>query len=336
MHRGSSPIFDVPEFPSMRRVKPLPKRRHTVAHDGENSPMLATPTGGRVSGAHGSDGLIANANALSAQLALHSYYMPILGSAQDLQPDDNADLRDKADLGYHLGVRAQDDEHNGDGDYIDHLQQPGNTKKRKVPANAGTSPHGGHDAVMGSMGEDDDSGGAVERGSALGADRDGGDPLLASGAMNGTMGNEQMGLRGRGTLSRPTMIGLQHKEMLRQRKRQLAAVLGAISHGDTLALDQALISTYAVPSVTADFQQPRIRLSRRQLPRIARRAKSLSQVNLNIGLPFPTAFTFSCHSASEYDVPLLLVNVMTIRARAFSFRAPCRCQRGSGPPAHAV
>lgn len=317
----------------MRRVKPLPKRRRTVAHDGEDNQMLAVLKSAQAGGAYGSDSLITNSSALAAQLALQSYYLPILGSAQSLQPndaDDDADRRDKIDFGYNLGGRTQDEEHSGDGDYIDHLQQPGNTKKRKVPANAGTSPHGGHDAVVGLMGEDD-SGSAIERGSATGGDRGGGDTLLASGGSSVTTGS--MTLRAKWTLSRPTMIGLQHKEMLRQRKRQLAAVLGAISHGDTLALDQALGSIYAVPSVTANVQQPRVRLSRRRLPRIARRTKSLVQVNLNIGAPLPAAFTFMCHSPSEYAVSLYIIIVMTIRARAFSFGAARHCQTGSSSPA---
>lgn len=350
MYRGSSPIFDVPEFPSMRRVKPLPKRRRAIAHSDQNGPLPAARPPGGASDGPGADGLIAHADALSAQLALQSYYMPILDTTEGLFPGDDNDStgrhRAVIDLGYHLGgVRGQDDEHSGDGDYIDHLQQPGNTKKRKVPANAGVSPHGhGHDGGVGQAGGDDDPGGSLERGTALGADRDFADTLSLSAASGMALANGAMGLQRRGKLSPATMAGLQHKEMLRQRKRQLAAVLGAISHGDTLALDQALTSTYPFPSVSAglstpDMQQlPRVRLSRRKGPRIARTTKAL--VRPTTPLPFPTAFTFVCHSASEYSV-LSFVFVPECdddqcAGLAFSFRAPCRHQGGSGPPAHAV
>ncbi|KAI0640233.1 hypothetical protein C8Q77DRAFT_1153117 [Trametes polyzona] len=40
------------------------------------------------------------------------------------------------------------------------------------------------------------------------------------------------------------LAGLQQKEMLRSRKRQLAAVLGALAQRDTVALDQVLSASY--------------------------------------------------------------------------------------------
>ena len=247
MYRGSSPIFDVPEFSSMRRIKPLPKRRRTseLAPQNENAipaapiPEVAT------------EELIAHADSLSTQLALQSYYMPILNGVQNLFGDDsgNADSN-----GFDLGTRdttyggdggVRDEDH-GEGDYIDHLQQPGNTKKRKVPTNTSSSSRG-HDAGSGQSGEDEPT------------DRNGHGQLdhTSLGGFSSTTSSGIPGQR-KGKLSSATLAGLQHKEMLKQRKRQLAAVLGAISHGDTLALDQALSSNYPLRSEehTSELQSP--------------------------------------------------------------------------------
>lgn len=294
MYRGSSPIFDVPEFPSMRRVKPLPKRRRTTSDVDTHGEM--PPSTGILSPDVATEDLIAQADSLSTQLALQSYYMPILGGVQNLFGND-ADSR-LIDFGYHAGdARGQEEDH-ADGDYIDHLQQPGNTKKRKVPTNASTSLH---DVGSGQSGEDE----PIEKGGQ-------GDGRFDHDLVDSFLSTPQSGASGqrRGKLSSATLAGLQHKEMLRQRKRQLAAVLGAISHGDTLALDQALTSNYpfANMGLSADLKNvepPRVRLSRRKGPRLARSTKAL--INLNASLPrskikvtFPACdFTFVCHSASE-------------------------------------
>lgn len=310
MYRGSSPIFDVPEFPSMRRVKPLPKRRRTseLASQNENIPA-STP--GIISPEVGTEELIAHADSLSTQLALQSYYMPILGGVQNLFGNDSGNVDSNGfDLGaggatYGGNTGARDEDH-GDGDYIDHLQQPGNTKKRKVPTNASMSSHG-HDAGSGQSGEDEPT------------DRNGhGDGRLDHGASDGFSSTASSGIPGqrRGKLSSATLAGLQHKEMLRQRKRQLAAVLGAISHGDTLALDQALSSNYPFTSmgVSSDpksAQSFRVRLSKRKGPRLARSARTL--INLNVDAPSQKValavsdFPFVCHSASECRSYLFLI-----------------------------
>jgi len=296
MYRGSSPIFDVPEFPSMRRVKPLPKRRRTseITTNIENEVVSSSP--GILNTDAATEDLIAQADSLSTQLALQSYYMPILGGVQSLFGNDTDNRT--IDFGYNLG--GQEDDH-GDGDYIDHLQQPGNTKKRKVPA---LSPHG-HDVGSGQSGEDE----PVERG-GLGDGRFDHDlaDSFSSAPLSGTS------VQRRGKLTPATLAGLQHKEMLKHRKRQLAAVLGAISHGDTLALDQALTSNYPFAHIGLSAgmknEPPRVRLSRRKRPRLARAAKAF--INLNASLPksslstskkatFPVSdFIFVCHSASEY------------------------------------
>lgn len=307
MYRGS-PIFDVPEYPSMRRVKPLPKRRRTdgAAPQSENEinvpPVPGILTGQDVT----AESLIAHADSLTAQLALQSYYMPILGGVQNLLGNHAAENQSPHSIdfsaGYGIGdIRGQED--HGEGDYIDHLQQPGNNKKRKVPANASISPHG-HDVGSGQSGEDEPT------------ERNGpGEGRLDHDTVDGFSPASQAGILGqrKGKLTSAALAGLQHKEMLKHRKRQLAAVLGAISHGDTLALDQALTSHYPFNSIgfSADKNaQPRVRLSRRKGPRLARSAKAL--INLNATPPqskssvhpekvsFPVSdFHFVCHSASE-------------------------------------
>ena len=285
----------------MRRVKPLPKRRRTSDFVTHSEDIIAPSSPGILNSDVATGDLMAQADSLSSQLALQSYYMPILGGVQNLfgsDPDNRS-----IDFGYNIGDARGQEEDLGDGDYIDHLQQPGNAKKRKVPANVSISPHG-HDVGSGQSGEDE----PVER-DGQGDARFDHDPMdsFSSAPLSGTSGQR------RGKLTSATLAGLQHKEMLKHRKRQLAAVLGAISHGDTLALDQALTSNYPFTNVglSADMksvEKMRVRLSHRKGPRLARSAKAL--INLNASLPssttsskkfaFPVSdFAFVCRSASE-------------------------------------
>lgn len=301
MYRGASPIFDVPEFPSMRRVKPLPKRRRTSHLTPQNENQIPASTPGILSPDVATEELIAHADSLSTQLALQSYYMPILGGVQNLFSNDLGNQSpNEFDLGASYGAgdgRGHEEDH-GDGDYIDHLQQPGNTKKRKVPANASISPHG-HDVGSGQSGEDEPAVRSAQAGTPLEHDSGEAFPTSSTSIMTGQR---------RGKLTSATLAGLQHKEILRQRKRQLAAVLGAISHGDTLALDQALTSSYpfANMGLSADLKHvepTRVRLSRRKGPRLARLAKAVSNSNgstsqKKVALPV-SDFPFVCHSASE-------------------------------------
>lgn len=191
-------------------------------------------------------------------------------------------------------AREEEDEH-GDGDYVDHLQQPGNTKKRKVPANAFSSPRG-HDSVSGhTTGQEE----PIDRGIPTGRS----EHNLVEVA-HPTTNLAILGQR-RGKLTAATLAGLQHKEMLKSRKRQLAAVLGALSHGDTLALDQALSVNYPFTNSgfdgTKNMDPPRIRRSRRRVVRMARLMKLSRELRHPDQIAFPTCkFTFVCPSASEW------------------------------------
>jgi hypothetical protein len=323
MYRNSQPIFDVPEFPALRRVKPLPKRRRTSTDTNNDDSNSAPPpssasigttrtiastavTATRTS-ATGSaafplalpnqdatvEELVAHADALSAHMALQSYYMPLLGGVKDL-------------LGRAGGGDLDVGEEHRDGDYVDHLHQPGNTKKRKVPAHASGSPQRGRDPGSGAEEEERKDGDGVGGGGASQrremADTKNG---RASGGAAGAA-NSLKSLR-RPKMSPATLAGLHHKEMLKNRKRQLAAVLGALSHGDTLALDQALSVTYAGTtglSAGVGGLKPKVRLSRREGPRLARAMKSIPKSSPSPNaVSFPQCeFTFRCPSASEWSL----------------------------------
>ncbi|KAI0339416.1 hypothetical protein BDW22DRAFT_1400151 [Trametopsis cervina] len=303
MLRDSSPIYDAPDLPPHRRTKPLPKRRRMSESSSREdslpdlSPSEATPDS--------SDGLVST----DSLLALQSYYMPILGGMEDL-------IKHDAEGGLFSGrehvsplLRASRgyEEDGGEGDYLDHFQQPGNTKKRKVPANlAAMGP--GHD--LGGSGDDEATDRAIPTGRP--------DHEYDAGALY-----PYGGLVHKKRMSRATLAGLKHKDMLRSRKRQLAAVLGALTHGDTLALDQALSANYpfargGLPADIPGHEPIRMRLSRRPGSRLARAFK-LFQAQLppsNRPRPFPKSeFHFTFHSATSERLIATKEEVASLHAR---------------------
>ncbi|KAI0917862.1 hypothetical protein AcV5_002693 [Taiwanofungus camphoratus] len=321
MYRALSPIFDVPEFPPLRRVKPLPKRRRTsepVPHDdGGNALPAAAPAMLDAT----PEELITRADALTAQMALQSYYMPVLGDVPGLYKSDlNSGMSTPVDLGdggAGMGdLRGAHEEDTGEGDYIDHLQQPGNTKKRKVPANMSGSMHGQDAGSNNSGGEDEPTDRGIPTGGRLDRDYD------AINVQPPHSPSTPFGQR-KGKLPKATLAGLQHKEILKSRKRQLAAVLGALSHGDTLALDQALSASYPFAAARTDDPKgaipARIRLSRRRGPRLARafrafRAALPSAVRETTALP-GSDFSFVCHSATSDRLVATKEEVAVLHAR---------------------
>ena len=276
MYRSPSPVYDPPELLSLRRMKPLPKRRRTSSdssHEdlrGAMSPPDSPPPDhalGEMDGPPGS---------LSAQLALQSYYMPVLGGMQELfKTDYEGKMSLSLDFGSMRSGRGEDEE-NGEVDYADHIQQPGNTKKRKVPANLGASGHGSEQGEDGEGDEEEMTDRAIPTGRPDNEyDSDGG------GYGHGYSGTSTA-YQKRFRVPKATLAGLSHKEMLKSRKRQLATVIGALTHGDTLALDQALSANYPFASsgIAADLQNRniiRVRRSRRPVSRLARAFKSFYQ-----------------------------------------------------------
>ncbi|KAF9649210.1 hypothetical protein BDM02DRAFT_3268911 [Thelephora ganbajun] len=359
MYRTSSPIFDVPEFPPLRRVKPLPKRKRvhppsesdydfkraddyptqaTVASRtvapvqprlSPTAPSLHTSLSGRKGdGTSPPEKAGAQADRISAQLDY--YKATILGDLptnsterqqQDLYDDDDDSPRKKiatqdaagipsihdiplAAFGIYVsnansgpvadGSEGIDEDHD-EGDYVDHLQQHGNTKKRKVPANMSGGGRHGHRGDAGSgdnSGADDDDGqggfggsgglGEISRGIPTGRPFEHDHPSQSGDqgplSPSSTSGLTLSLLPGRKLkMSAATRAGLQHKEVLKSRKKQLAAVLGALSHGDTLALDQALSARYpyGLPGeLKGALVAPKTRLSKRKGPRILRELRA--------------------------------------------------------------
>lgn len=334
MYRNTSPIFDMPEFPTLRRVKPLPKRRRTSEGEVGIGDFDGIPEGTGVSNV-GEDGaatfapsmpgslpsslqlsmpgpdatteeLLAHADTLSSHMALQSYYMPMLGSVQELlrstgsattagPEGGNAAVSSTglSDLDANLSsfLVGGDEEDHGDGDDMEHLQQPGNTKKRKVPANTSRS-HGGNDAGSGQSGGEDEP---TDRSIPTGRAEEAADATAPPSSATNNLSQRK------GRMPAVTLAGLQHKETLKSRKRQLAAVLGALSHGDTLALDQALSANYSFTDDLKTSEPPKTRLSKRQGPRLARmgrhalRLRHPDKIGLAVG-----DFTFVCPSASEW------------------------------------
>lgn len=397
MCRPPSPIFDVPELPTLRRVKPLPKRRrmsdpvsqhgdlHTNAGGNGNGNGNATaPSPGSKEQDHEHPGGTATSAkstttaagedkastpapdpTLTAQRALQAYYHPVLGGVRDLfkhvgpgaeagsrtsTPIDLSSALAAGVLGYGGGGNGdggredgygyadggeEDEEEGGDGDYVDHLQQPGNTKKRKVPANMSGSAHGHDGGDSGSGAEDEAGDRSLERdgdavsglGAGGGAGSGGGGGGGGGGGTRGGGLGSGLGKGKKGRLSRATVAGLQHKELLKSRKRLLAAVLGSLPQGDTLALDQALSADalfmraqaqaqaqlHAGPGNAALPPPPRVRLSRRRVPRVARALKTYKESHPHeqsdeneVPATVPSdEFSFVFNSASEWWILLV-------------------------------
>ncbi|KAF8552876.1 hypothetical protein OG21DRAFT_1327960 [Imleria badia] len=322
MHH-SSPAFDAPEFPPLRRLKPLPKRRRTVAQVSEPDDLIQ-PMADLLGGAESlAEELIARADSLSSQMALQSYYSSVLGGgditrgveSEVLDGNLSGSFSQSFDLStaYQrfaegLGSGKQDEDHS-EGDYTDHLQQPGNTKKRKVPANVSGSVNGREVSLPLSVEEEMD-GNVLSMGRSMDQDLDILVPLPSSVAQ----------LQRKGKISPSTLAGLQHKELLKHRKRQLAAVLGALSLGDTLALDQAL-STH-LPFVSTMFGSgstpPKVRLSRRRGPRLARAAAAQASARraTRKGVSLPAAqFTFTFPNATSDRLIATKEEVLALRSR---------------------
>ena len=329
MYGALSPVFDVPEVPTLRRVKPLPKRRRTSepSHNDDGGRPISAFSSGTLDAS--SEELMAHADALSAQMALQSYYMPVLGGVhdlfnKDLVPPTNTPI----DLGggtFGLGDYrgSQDDDELGEGDYTEHLQQPGNTKKRKVPANMSGGAHG-RDSGGNSGAEDELSERGVPTGGRGDREYDATGERPGAGAL----------VQRKGKLPRATLAGLQHKELLRARKRQLQAVIGQLAQqGDTLALDQALSASYPFARLTLSDKPPpplRVRLSRRRGPRLARAFRAFraslppNTYEPKIVVPPESDFSFACDSLSEF----VHDGSLFANSKVCSVEAPCCDERG--------
>lgn len=277
----------------LRRMRSLPKRKKTINpfpplfHDTSRTDVITTSTQ-----------KLMNTFSWSSSLAPKSYY-PVFNNLQDSVFNKEIDTFqvEPSDLERRINdlsfSDSRDELAEGETDYADHLQQPGNNKKRKVPVTAHSRP----DAEKpGSPGEEEDFSDRL----FLPDRRDMGYENMSPGS--------PIPLASRsGRISRATHAALQLKELLKSRKHQLANVLGSLSGGDTFALDQALSSNYYTFSKISQDQsggaadQPPIRLSRRPIRRWVREARAIPDIDRDSSIRFPERpFTFKCISASEF------------------------------------
>ncbi|KAI0085734.1 hypothetical protein BDY19DRAFT_986869 [Irpex rosettiformis] len=314
MLRGESPIFDTPDLPSFRRTKPLPKRRRTSESSSRDD--VTSVIGHSNSSVPGDDAASDGLVSTESLLALQSYYMPILGGMQDLfKHEIDGGGREYAGVFGESRTGRGHEEDGGEGDSLDHIQQPGNTKKRKVPANlAAMGP--GHEMSGGGSDEDEPTDRAIPTGRP---DHE----YEVVGITKGQTVFTPGGISRKKKMSRATLAGLSHKEMLKSRKRQLAAVLGALTHGDTLALDQALSANYpfAHGTASADLQSQdlvKVRPSRRYASRLARAHKT-TQAQLppsESPRSFPQSdFAFTFHNATSDRLVATKEEVSSLHAR---------------------
>ena len=277
VHNG---LYDHPELSNLRRVKPLPKRRRTAMI---NLPSDYDPSA-TIAGLP-----IHDPQALAALAEYHTrqYYNPV---AHGLPPgmtvkdlfagiegaaavaDSIARTSSEFSSLYASAVAAAaahtgpipnlplppEDDDNGESDYVDHLQIPLNTKKRKVPGlhnrllALSDSANGG-----GSDGPQDTS----EGGLLLAAHRrmaDGPENVFSSTTAMTPHALSKRNTRG----SQVTLAALQRKEVVYTRKREFAAVLESMDETNQLALELALLGRY--PQLDGlDSKVPPLRGARR-------------------------------------------------------------------------
>ncbi|KAF5362513.1 hypothetical protein D9756_002673 [Leucocoprinus leucothites] len=190
-----------------------------------------------------------------------------------------------------VGVGRGHDEADGDEreDYTDHANQQGqgNTKKRKVPANVGSSPphhhhHHHHHIHHYSTGYEPTTG--ADRGSekgfsfGLGFGLDSGvesvevsgSGMISNGVVSDVFGplpghdepqsqlvstrSHTLRLHRKPQLSPATLAGLRRKELIRNRKKQLEVIMGDLPASDSFALDHALSKNF--PPLLSSFTSP--------------------------------------------------------------------------------
>ncbi|KAI0306004.1 hypothetical protein B0F90DRAFT_1666135 [Multifurca ochricompacta] len=266
IYNPSSPVFDIPDYIPLRRVKPLPKRKRSspdpvgsLPLNAMLPPILPPPPGPDAT----AEELIAHAEVLSAQITFQSYFLPALSGAADFTRGSNVET--PLEVPVDLDITPTEMR---EGDHLDQMQQQGNAKKRKVPAHLSGSQMGPDSSDVHS-GEEEQP---VERAS----------PSLASPAETtreeGVISAEADSRRGK--MLPATMVGLRQKEMLMSRKQQLAGVLGTPSSDDSLALDHALLANYALLNenrfgMSSRTARLKSRLMPRRASRVVRRYRTL-------------------------------------------------------------
>ena len=255
IYHPSSTSFDIPDYLPLRRVKPLPKRRRSspdpvgpLPLDTMLPPILPPLPGPDAT----AEELIAHAEVLSAQITFQSYFLPAalngvadFASSNAEAPQPTEGVPATIDLDFPpTEVRSESTGGSSSDHHLDQMQQQGNAKKRKVPAHLSGSQMGPDSSDVHSCEEEP----PVERVLPGGFSSPTGTPVTAT-AVEAAPEEEpgSAGTDGRlGKVLPATMVGLRQKELLKHRKRQLAAALSAPMLGDSLALDQALLANYTL------------------------------------------------------------------------------------------
>lgn len=299
IYHPSSPGFDIPDYLPLRRVKPLPKRKRSSPDPAGSLPLntmlppiLPPPPGPDAT----AEELIAHAEVLSAQITFQSYFLPTLsGGAADLTPRGNVEMAPSfveppAELIDHRATPGSGGEGaRHEGDHTDQMQQQGNAKKRKVPAHLSGS-QTGPDSTDEHSGEEQQQqqqqpGGGDQRvspssfASPATATAAGAQAISAPDEEEPRFSGTEADDGRRGKVLPATMVGLRQKQVLKHRRRQLAALLDSRSVGDSLALDQALLANYALlnenRSNVSRNGRLGLRLIRRRASRVVRRHRTL-------------------------------------------------------------
>ncbi|KAI9440435.1 hypothetical protein H4582DRAFT_1936826 [Lactarius indigo] len=287
IYHPSSPGFDIPDYLPLRRVKPLPKRKRS-SPDPTGSlplnamlpPILPPPPGPDAT----AEELIAHAEVLSAQITFQSYFLPTaLSGAADFArnnvgpppPPEGVPVIVDLDVSPTTEVRG---ESTVGSDHLDQMPQQGNAKKRKVPAHLSGSQMGPDSSDVHS-GEEEPP---IER-VLPGFVSPTGTPASVAAAITAGVASEEEPSGGetvgrQGKVLPATMVGLRQKDILKHRKRQLAAALSAPLLGDSLALDQALLANYTLLNENRAGMgrnaRLKSRLMRRRVSRVVRRRRA--------------------------------------------------------------
>jgi hypothetical protein len=280
MYGESGGLLDVLEHPSLRLMKPLPKRRRTVSPPGTATQVH---TSSRLQSARAS---IVQVEAVAAQLPHPSH--DLLQHSLDPGPT-QAIVNYVLNTGNIISVDAAGNAGGTDDvlDYGDHLHARGNKKKRKVPAALA-----GH--ISGGRGDDPEGREDVVESDLVGLAAPG-SPEVSGNSSATTFSPAQL------RLSPAARAGLRRKAMVHERKQLLAAVLEREENLDPIAVEHALATSS--PFMVLE-EQPRVRSSRRIISRIARITKDKSiatpKVSESGTVTVPSGpFEYRCTSVCE-------------------------------------
>lgn len=320
---------EMQEYKGQRRVKPLPKRRRTSdldpielatvyvdasnvsSADPSGAPQPASP------GVHPDFALYYQIPSPPFNDPHHTRidsFGPSVDSHGPPQPQHQQRQQQQREIFSSIAAYrnntsggTEDDDEHVDGDYVDHLQQPGNTKKRKVPAAHSMLGGTNFDDSLGSLSGTD----GVVRQSDETYGFSGGH-LGGAGVPARVSSSSGDGLQTTGTAAHPrkfrasaaTMAGLKRKEMLKSRKRQVLAIVNSIPNTETLALDQALATQlgWYRPASGIHFRRKSATRRSHNISASSRRHLIPQSTTTSYGATWEQQpFTFECSSTSKFS-----------------------------------